>query len=103
MEPTFDRDGYPSEETLRTIATWEAWDKEGWFEFIRSAWYYPEYFTNNDGKITMSTGGWSGNEDIISAMEENRVLWAFIWASSRRGGHYEFDITNEPRMESNKV
>lgn len=38
-----------------------------------------------------STGGWSGNESIIGAMQKNRMVWNFLWEQSRRGGHYVFD------------
>jgi len=38
----------------------------------------------------VSTGGWSGNEELIGAMRMNFILWSQWWWSSRRGGHYVF-------------
>jgi len=46
--------------------------------------------SGNDGGWELHTGGWSGNEEIIRAMQDNRVWWGMFWESSRRGGHYEF-------------
>lgn len=45
--------------------------------------------------VHLSTGGWSGNEDRIDALERSGRLmdfWARYWQVTRRGGHYEFLI-----------
>jgi hypothetical protein len=42
--------------------------------------------------LELHTGGWSGNEDIIDAMEQNKWFYNFYWHSSRTGGHYEYRI-----------
>ena len=46
--------------------------------------------TPNQATLYISTGGWSGNEDLIGAMQNNAMLWIMTWVSSRRGGHYTF-------------
>ena len=38
------------------------------------------------------TGGWSGNEDVISALERNSLFFALYWKKSEVGGHYFFRI-----------
>lgn len=93
-------DGYPTEEFLERIRTWEVKrraDCKALLEFIRAGgWYYPEFFSPADwsrkGVWMVSTGGWSGNESVIDAMEDNHMFWLLSWASSRRGGHYMFDV-----------
>jgi hypothetical protein len=97
----FDDDGYPSLEALDKIASWDVKDCSGLFEFIHALWKYPDYYvlkkeSDNRGKIVqncyLSTGGWSGNESIIEALQSNNLVWSLCWVQSRRGGHYIFQI-----------
>lgn len=87
LYPTFDSDGYPTEETERTISEWSYKDYLGWIEYIKEAWNH-NYGKNweEDGFLKFSTGGWSGNESIIAAMKDNNILWSMNWESSHRGG-----------------
>jgi hypothetical protein len=99
--PTFDANGYPSEETLGTIALWQIADPVGWLEFVRDAWNH-HYGTIifpflENGFVSFTTGGWSGNESIISAMRENVVLWTMLWESSHRGGKYVLRLPEEKK------
>lgn len=104
MENEFlDSDGYPSDQALDKIASWDYNDPKGWFEFIRELWhlrswgwtegyfkdsiYDPEKYTYH-----ISTAGWSGNEDIIRAMQTHPILWDNAWLETRRGGHYVFEL-----------
>lgn len=107
-----DEDGYPTEEALDIIANW--WiAPDGKFdytktfpelmEFIKTLWYAPDYGWQEkeepheiwSKKIVkrwyISTGGWSGNEDIIRAMQKADWGWTLNWVQSRRGGHYIFE------------
>ena len=82
---------YPSEEVLSRIETWPADNIDGWFDYIRQNWWMGEELIDDHGiEIDMSTGGWSGNEDIIEAMQENALMWNLCWVQSRRGGHFIF-------------
>jgi hypothetical protein len=95
-EPTFDRDGYPTEETLEAIRKWDCDDPAGkiaLLRFVQKAWSYPLYFTKIAEEWHVSTGGWSGNEDLIRAMRKNFVFWSLTWVQERRGGHYIFEVT----------
>lgn len=96
---------YPTEDELKTIREWPIEDPEGWFRFIHSIWWArdwgwreaparDELLNRSVQRYSISTGGWSGNEDIIDAMGQN-LLWAMTWMSSRRGGHYVFERTVE--------
>ena len=80
---------YPEDDELEKIRTWPMEDFDGWMKFIQSIWAYEDYIDEEDGVWYVSTGGWSGNEEIIQAMRTNEsYLWIFHWVSSRRGGHY---------------
>lgn len=91
---------YPTEEQLDAIRKaegWkttldraiEAWDSGGVTFVLRpeeqamcdagSVFEYPVSY------VRLATGGWSGNEDIIAALNEN--VWANMsWVLSARGG-----------------
>lgn len=86
-------DGYPEEYELKKIEEWDYHDFPGLVEYVYDLWTYKHYWTNEgEGKYKISTGGWSGNESIIAALMENRMFWAVCWVSSKRGGHYEFEV-----------
>lgn len=89
-----DQDGYPTEAELDRIRTWPP--SAGWreaFAFIRTCWWAADWgFSEQGDAYSLSTGGWSGNEEIITAMMANKLLWTVCWSSVRRGGHYVFQI-----------
>lgn len=87
-------DGYPEEDELKQIQEWDWKDSIGLLEFVRERWMYADcgYWERDGLTYRISTGGWSGNESLIAALQENRPVWMFCWQSSRRGGHYEFEI-----------
>lgn len=108
-EPTFDANGYPTDDTLRTLR--ELPHARGFgalMRFVKRAWRYhdmvepslsatawarsPQSACGDDEWWSVSTGGWSGNESIIAALEANQVFWTMCWFGSRRGGHYVFHI-----------
>jgi hypothetical protein len=89
--------GYPEDEELARIENWSIRGREDCvelLEYVRGLWTYPEYFEHDEEgtHYTISTGGWSGNESLISAMCSNYMFWAIAWWSSRKGGHYEFKL-----------
>lgn len=91
QEPTFDKDGYPTEETLKAVREWPCEDFEGLIAFMKRAWQWPEFIQPlPQGGYSFSTGGWSGNEDLMQALEENRPVYFMYWYASLRGGHYEY-------------
>lgn len=98
MEAEFDKDGYPTEKYLKAIEKYDflSWDKvRSFIQFCKDGWSYPDRFRitgKNVLKVYMSTGGWSGNESIIHAMQKNRVFWMVSWVKSIRGGHYWLEI-----------
>lgn len=93
-EPEFNADGYPTERMLRAIRKWPHRDTRGLMKFLELAWKYPEYFRiiRRSRRVYASTGGWSGNEELIRALQKNFNFWMLCWVSSTRGGHYVFEI-----------
>lgn len=97
-----DKDGYPTEEELNQIRDWSIEDFSGMMRFIKELWAYTDWGWHESNEADwlrkervnrvyrISTAGWSGNEDIISAMQENTMVWFLNWWQSRRGGHYVF-------------
>ena len=66
--------------------------------YLESIWWMPAWgIRRTQRRLYLSTGGWSGNEDIMGALEGNDVFFGLYWVSSRRGGHYVFDV---PRRAS---
>lgn len=46
---------------------------------------------NKDKQVLkLATGGWSDNESVIDAIEQNRMIMMCWWAMSQRGGAYWF-------------
>ena len=104
-EPRF-RTIYPDEKELEQIEKWD-FEKQPVQDFlaeIKRLWHWSDTFFELERgyknilgkpcwKLRLHTGGWSGNESIIEAMQKNFVFWTMAWESSRRGGHYEFEIT----------
>ena len=91
-----DKHGYPDANELQQIKNWPYNDFFGLMEFIIDdlGWDKHGWHKQEDGRYSMSCGGWSGNEEIISAMERNYIFWGQCWESSKKGGHHEFEIRN---------
>ena len=88
---------YPTEQELKKIEEWDGKDIESFLAFIESLWHWPTYFVRRGKKVIrleLHTGGWSGNEAIISALGNawGNMFWLSFWEKSIRGGHYWFKI-----------
>lgn len=91
---------YPTDEELEKIENWKIESEKSirdLISYIVSLWKYADsgftQITGNENRdYYLSTGGWSGNEDLIRAMEKNWMFWALTWFYSIRGGHYLFKI-----------
>ena len=90
------RDKYPTEEELKSIKEWDVVTNPfGLIDFIKGLWRYPDYFIVKGKQVInleLHTVGWSGNEDIIRALQENKFFFLLYWQKSTRGGHYYFRI-----------
>ena len=98
--------GYPDDEELEKIKTWNPADPMGLMDYVEERWEYgdvggfrswPTKYAGTDKPImvfALHTFGWSGNESLIEAMMENTVFWMMNWFMTRRGGHYWFKVRN---------
>lgn len=92
---------YPLARELKRIKTWKYTDDPNdWMDYVILRWWMPDWGIRRvRSRLYMSTGGWSGNEEIIRAMRENFIMWDKTWHSVRRGGHYVFIL---PRRSKGK-
>jgi len=108
--PTFDSDGYPTDETLDAISEWDFNDFPALMEFVEAAWSDYGWFCNHDEidgpKLVgiqdrdeddghwwqCATGGWSGNESLVAALDANTMFAALCWQASIRGGYHEWHV-----------
>lgn len=99
-----DEHGYPDDEELEMIKNWnikEVSQRKELMDFVKGLWKNADigYWEDDGNFYKISTTGWSGNEDLIGAMMDNRMFWLICWVSSRRGGHYEFELTRTREEE----
>lgn len=81
----------------KEITSWDIKKSNLLVEKLFDIWTYKNYISkkwkNNTTMIlSLSTAGWSGNEEIIDALEKNHIFWLMFWTKSERGGHYTFEI-----------
>jgi hypothetical protein len=90
------KDGYPTARELTRIRKWDAVkDAVGLVGYVQELWYWVDwgfFFDPDTGVLELHTGGWSGNESIIRALQRNLIFWTLYWQKSERGGHYRFDV-----------
>ena len=93
-EPTFDADGYPTDETVEFLEHWQNFkdDKEA-MDFALKALKKLCYATvkQENNYIYIATGGWSGCEVIVRAMKKNFYCSNLLIASLSGGGYYYAD------------
>lgn len=88
---------YPSEEVLQSLSKSHVkQNHREMLKLVKSLWYYPDYVTVEDETYTFRTGGWSGNESLINALQQNTLFWSFCWEMSARGGVHVFKVKQLP-------
>lgn len=97
---------YPSEAGIEKLLNFKGTPRE-MIEFISSMWW-PQQLAESTAAVDaveedefgspqelykwrMATGGWSGNEEIMSNLGET-FFWYRFWQSTHRGGGYIFYI-----------
>lgn len=90
--------GYPDETILKKIETWDGKDSQEMIAWIYEAWNHDygdiqeKYINPAQTIYTLITGGWSGNEDVMSAIYKNRLFDALYWQKSERGGKHVYEV-----------
>lgn len=112
-EGFLDDDGYPTEECLDYLRCFTGTPRDlvdllsdVMFAYGRVTHLARSSLSDRYGgpfqEVAISTGGWSGNEEIISHLQRS-FFWFRYWETSRRGGHYTFEVPHEawdqPMME----
>lgn len=102
--------GYPTEEFLDYIKSYDFIhnNPSELFKMIEEVWWGGGWRHSDDTdflgrevhKISISTWGWSGNEEIIEVMRQNILLWPLYWSKHERGGHFEFILPWEEEKKS---
>lgn len=90
---------YPDSSDITAIENWKPpseWSGTApWLpllELVEDAWNKDMGAVRPEpgGGTAFITGGWSGNEEIICALQINSIAWCMLWLSSHRGGKYVF-------------
>jgi len=85
-----DENGYPDEGSLKQITEWDLKTKDlyGLLDLIKENTHWEDRQIHIKGKrvirLEYHTGGWSGNEDVIRALERNPFFWILFWQKSIR-------------------
>ena len=93
---------YPTEEQLAFIQEYPTYISD-WhllMSYVQLLWWGgKDYCYRTDNTWTLITCGWSGNEEIIAALQRNYVFWMVYWKQSNRGGKYIFEPLNKESEE----
>lgn len=95
----FDDDGYPTDEALDRIRTFVGTAEE-MVGYVRSLMHnggskledFVDDFGRPQKRLTLITGGWSGCESVISALQ-GTMFHLVGWESSFRGGKHTYTFS----------
>ncbi len=94
-------DGNPTEELLDYIEGYNVLEDGslGLIKLVYNCWSYDypyrSYYLNEKGDtyvVDLATGGWSGNESLITNLQWNSLFWSLNWFYSQRGGKHQFHV-----------
>ena len=99
-------DGYPSSELLHFIATYipdPSFPISNFIGLLKEVWWMSDrqleitIDSERNMELILHTGGWNGNESIISAILDNMYLTygAMQYYQWNVGGHYRFKVKDD--------
>lgn len=86
-----DHDGYPTDRAIACIRNWPIENLGVLYEQVVCPIFESRYGqcrieqTPGHVRVTLITGGWSGNEEVIGTLQQNPG-WGLSWERSERGG-----------------
>jgi hypothetical protein len=90
---------YHKDSELDVVSKWPSRDAFELMDSLKDMWAYGSWHEYNENGplgyarvFEFATAGWSGNEDLIEALERNTPFWMMFWYQSTRGGGYVFKI-----------
>lgn len=97
----YDEYGYPTDEALDSVRTFEG-TPEGFVARVAELANGGFVKLEDDidrwdrpfKKVSIVTGGWSGVESLVGVIEETLFNFAF-WESSHRGGLFTYEVTDK--------
>lgn len=100
LEDYLDEDGYPTDKVLDLFMSYEfkcKADVDRFLEILEGVWYsgsdgYKRIKTEFDDLLMLHTFGWSGNEEVIVALQNNFIFWGIAFNAHFTGGHYYLNI-----------
>jgi len=105
FKATYGESGYPEKKELQFIREFDLTKNSPavLIEYMRERWRWPDYLsiqsTGNGFWVEMHTGGWSGNEEMIEALQANCLFFPLYWKKTMAGGHYYFKIKENAEGE----
>jgi hypothetical protein len=95
-----DSEGYPTDEFLKWIEEFNPLEHQvlNFINVLFENWCHGDYGYKLKKKyagycsLELHTLGWSGNEDLLRALEKNIYFFLLYWKKTERGGHYYFSL-----------
>jgi len=95
-----DASGYPTTAALQAIREWTIRSPADCHALLRfvwplwwvAGWGWRERLADNTLRYVLATGGWSGNEDLIRALQANEPFMRAAWVRSEPGGRHTFHV-----------
>lgn len=95
-----DGNGYPTNEGIRALRVFEGTPSQlvevltmtfGKMGRVAAEPPQKDDFDREFIEVYLATGGWSGNEEMISALQHS-FFWFSYWEMSKRGGAFTFHV-----------
>ena len=95
---------YPTDEQLDIIKNWDVEDIEGCLRYVGSLWHRNGRWKAGNGFFVFATGGWSGNEALLGALEESEIWPIIFWDSLYLpGGLLIVAVSEKAKKQLDKV